>query len=73
MPFRSKSILCPLRIDGKKEKKKSTLCNKRIGGRHEKSGENFRPPPDGVFKGRYKVCRRLEIHRLLKRLVSILS
>ena len=28
---------------------------------HAKSTTQFRPPPDGVYKGRYKVCHRLEI------------
>ena len=28
---------------------------------NEKSATKFRPPPDGVYMGRYKLCRRLEI------------
>ena len=27
----------------------------------KQSGEKFRPAPDGVYMGRYKVCRRLEV------------
>ena len=30
------------------------------------SATNFRPPPDGVYMGRYKVCRRSEIYLLPK-------
>ena len=33
---------------------------------HTKPAMNFRPPPDGVYMGRYKVCRRSEIYLLRK-------
>ena len=33
---------------------------KRTRQLNAKSGTNFRPPPDGVRMGRYKLCERLE-------------